>query len=73
MAADSGAETGRKPTGRTDRQYTILVCQNLAVVSKRSADYLGVIKPPNLSCSDAVVLGKRVENASRYLSPAPVL
>lgn len=35
--------------------------------------YLGVIKPPNLSLSLSEVLGNRVEYASRYFNPAPVL
>lgn len=29
--------------------------------------YRGVIRPPSLSCSDAAVRGKRVDQASRYL------
>src|SRR5579864_4683465 len=33
----------------------------------------GVINPPSLSCSPEAMRGKRVEYASKYLSPAPVL
>jgi hypothetical protein len=45
-------------------------------VMNRAIDFCsqrGVISPPSLSCSPEPSRGKRVEYASRYLSPEPVL
>jgi hypothetical protein len=66
----------RRQTNRSDVRSSQSVGRCgpwLIPAETRSSGYRGVINPPSLSCSPAALREKRVEYASGYLRPEPVL